>query len=38
MEEGKKTYINKNIQNEAKKILPHIFDDNNIIEYICECF
>jgi len=39
MDKGKKKYIKKNIQQNIKrrlgeKILPHIFYDENIIEYI----
>jgi len=40
MEVGKIEYMKKNIQRDikikfGKKILPHIFNDENIIEYIC---
>jgi len=35
MKKGKKKYIKKNIQKNAKKILSHLFYDENIIEYIC---
>jgi len=43
MKNGKIEYIKKYIQRDikikfAEKILPHIFCDNNIIEYIIQCF
>jgi len=40
MKNGKIEYIKKNIQRDikiklGKKILPHLFYDKNMIEYIC---